>query len=46
MRKLFAIALTLAFMGAYAQENKIEDLSSPDGRLVVSFNLIGTENPT
>ena len=49
MKKIFAFALgsMLAFTPAIAQENQsIMDLRSPDGRLVVSFNLTGTENPT
>ena len=49
MKKIFAFALgsMLAFTAAFAQENQsIMDLKSPDGRLVVSFNLTGTENPT
>ena len=47
MRKTIAIALALVCLGAYAQEStEIRDLISPDGRLVVSFNLTGTENPT
>ena len=47
MKKLFAIALTLVSCGIYAQtDSQIPDLTSPDGRLVVSFNLAGTENPT
>ena len=49
MKKIFAFALVsmLAFVGVSAQESAgIPDLISPDGRLVVSFNLTGTENPT
>ena len=49
MRKSFMCAafMLLAFMGIKAQENAgIPDLKSPDGRLVVSFSLTGTENPT
>ena len=41
----FAV-LAVAFIGVFAQESGIPDLTSPDGRLVVSFNLTGTENPT
>ena len=42
-----SVILSLAFAGISAQEKtNIPDLSSPDGRLVVSFNLTGTENPT
>ena len=49
MKRILAIAIgsMLAFAGITAQEaQSIPDLSSPDGRLVVSFNLTGTENPT
>ena len=47
MKKSFVIALLLSCSVAYAQESTdLNDLKSPDGRLVVSFNLTGTENPT
>ena len=49
MRKtLFLTALmALGLTGIKAQESAgVPDLKSPDGRLVVSFNLTGTENPT
>ena len=49
MRKsfVFAAGLMLACMGLYAQNGlEIQDVTSPDGRLVVSFNLTGTETPT
>ena len=42
-----SLMLSFTFAGINAQENAgVPDLSSPDGRLVVSFNLTGTENPT
>ena len=49
MKKIFAFAVgsVLACMGVFAQDGAgIPDLTSPDGRLVVSFNLTGTESPT
>ena len=39
--------MVLGLTGIQAQESAgVPDLKSPDGRLVVSFNLTGTENPT
>ena len=39
--------MALCVAGVQAQEAaSIPNLASPDGRLVVSFNLTGTENPT
>ena len=48
MKKTLLIAAML-FLGLTMQAQDgsgISDLKSPDGRLVVSFNLTGTENPT
>jgi len=43
----YAMAMALVCLGANARESAgVPDLVSPDGRLVVSFNLTGTENPT
>ena len=44
---LFAAAMLLVLGSVRAQEGAaVSDLKSPDGRLIVSFNLTGTENPT
>ncbi len=47
-KRIISIALmALCVAGVKAQEApSIPNLASPDGRLVVSFNLTGTENPT
>ena len=48
-KNVFALVafMTLICVTGYAQESAgVPDLKSPDGRLVVSFNLTGTENPT
>ena len=42
-----SMVLAMFSLGAKAQDTSgLKDISSPDGRLVVSFNLTGTENPT
>lgn len=48
MKRIFLIvsAVLALTMQAHAQENTISDLKSPDGRMTVSFNMTGVENPT
>ncbi|MBO7114205.1 MAG: glycoside hydrolase family 97 N-terminal domain-containing protein, partial [Bacteroidaceae bacterium] len=49
MRKtlFLTVVMALGLTGIQAQENAgVPDLKSPDGRLVVSLNLTGAENPT
>ena len=43
---ILTAALLAVFTSAGAQDSAISDLKSPDGKLNVSFNLAGTENPT
>ena len=44
---LGSMTMALFSQGVNAQDaGGLKDISSPDGRLVVSFNLTGTENPT
>ena len=46
MKKTLLFALALAPFALLHAQNEIADVASPDGRLVVSFDIAGVENPT
>ena len=43
---LTLLCLAAAFTVKAQEQNALESIKSPDGRMEVTFNLAGTENPT